>query len=981
MKKISLGSFPLIDVVGKDRRIFESYLIKVISDLITSNQISNQIYADRVQYITPLSIMKFIKEDQKAFGSNGQVPDSKTQNDTRSFKAETIKHAFKNTKMLYQSIASDPFYRNNMFYPIYIEEIIKSNYGYQDYNYDFLILANDLIKQQIVDEITFDDKATLLFLVLKCLLTPKLQVNEIGTSKNGGENFRKYFALFLETCKSEDTNPFDMFIKLVKAAGKQKRNNIPGAMARLTGRIIGKPNKEDTGSMYHSNSFVNLFDTKGEIKDASFLLKEPLHQINKFLSDDGKGLDPNYNPILRQYSQAKTHEYGKILSVIDALGAFNKSNDVLTELNSNTVLSQIQIKGEDPITINKDTISGELETIYFRRFLEDLVKLESRAINDVRNQLLKQFNIDITNNQIATKESLAIDIAKNESDFVKVSRELKTWQDKAVKLTNVLGLTHFEDIPNKRPDLLNNIAYTSIVNNTATYQNEYQRLMQTMSIQNAQLATAPSQKGINDSFKDKAISLQVNLEIFQAQLTAMYSEIYQYIYSNNFNDHIVSIKDQKPLNATNILNTLFPTGSNQSPDLNSLTMTISEIAQMFDQEIEINIKNEIAKSFPSQAQKALQVNLKSNILNTINENTIKDLLIKNIFTPIFTKYTNRAISDSNQIKDIKSENNPVLKRILSSKDLFKAYLLNSETLVAAYELLHYVDTVKYEEGIINHPVSRVSNPINKMDFMIKRLGLGNNPVFIFNKENILLSMPAHLSLTGQNFISSVSMQEFVQFGQINWSKDLWDQNLMFGGPTNSKSFKDLSKSIDKIKDEIKAANETFKTAEAKQKIKIQAQIAQKQKELETKQAKMDEMRRAANGSTFTSNMQKDKRPENPSNYQMQYRPGGRYNTGMDQQGYLPHERNIIDQSRNGMDHLQQQNVPPVQYVQQPSQMPNGYTRQFINNVNRRLQDPNTQEDNVPYIHQYDPQYPQEQNNFMNNPYIQNRTNQLNQFQN
>ena len=148
MKKISLGSFPLIDVVGKDRRIFESYLIKVISDLITSNQISNTINADRVQYITPLSILKFIKEDQKNIsGHVNQAPKSDDQKDTRGYKADTIKHAFKNTKNLYQSIAADPFYRSNMFYPIYIEEAIKSNTGYADYNYDFLILANDLLAQ------------------------------------------------------------------------------------------------------------------------------------------------------------------------------------------------------------------------------------------------------------------------------------------------------------------------------------------------------------------------------------------------------------------------------------------------------------------------------------------------------------------------------------------------------------------------------------------------------------------------------------------------------------------------------------------------------------------------------------------------------------------------------------------------------------------------------------------------------------------
>ena len=100
MRKISLGSFPLIDVVGKDRRIFESYLIKVISDLITANQLSNSIYTDRVQYVTPLSILKFIKEDQKGLVQTTPQPNKDVSSDDRSRKAKSIQNAFRNTKAL-----------------------------------------------------------------------------------------------------------------------------------------------------------------------------------------------------------------------------------------------------------------------------------------------------------------------------------------------------------------------------------------------------------------------------------------------------------------------------------------------------------------------------------------------------------------------------------------------------------------------------------------------------------------------------------------------------------------------------------------------------------------------------------------------------------------------------------------------------------------------------------------------------------------
>ena len=95
MKKISLGSFPLIEISGKDRKIFESYLIKVVSDLITANQLSNSIYMDRANFVTPLSILKFIKEDQKGLIGTKPEPGKETQQTDRDRKARVIKNAFK----------------------------------------------------------------------------------------------------------------------------------------------------------------------------------------------------------------------------------------------------------------------------------------------------------------------------------------------------------------------------------------------------------------------------------------------------------------------------------------------------------------------------------------------------------------------------------------------------------------------------------------------------------------------------------------------------------------------------------------------------------------------------------------------------------------------------------------------------------------------------------------------------------------------
>ena len=125
MKKISLGSFPLISIHGKDRKNFESYMIKVLSDLITANQLSNSINSDRVQYITPLSIMNFIKANKdKNLAATSVQPGASTQSDDREHKARTIKHAFKNTKT-----------RNlfGLFFSIYKKLLFINYYRYMDF--------------------------------------------------------------------------------------------------------------------------------------------------------------------------------------------------------------------------------------------------------------------------------------------------------------------------------------------------------------------------------------------------------------------------------------------------------------------------------------------------------------------------------------------------------------------------------------------------------------------------------------------------------------------------------------------------------------------------------------------------------------------------------------------------------------------------------------------------------------------------------
>ena len=976
MKKISLGSFPLVDVRGNERKVFESYLIKVVSDLITVNQISNSVNSDRLRYVTPLSIMNFIKENktEKIVQTNSE-PNGEQNSSERDRKASTIKNAFKNTKLLYQSISNDPFYKSNIFYPIYMEETVKNNFGYSDYNYDFLILSNDLIKQQLLDEIQYDDRITLLFLVLKCLLVPNLRLDQVGLSGiEDGENFRKYFSVFLETCKNENINPFDMFIKIVKAAGKQKRKNVSGMLGIISERITGKISDPEISKKYHSKSFVNLFNTAGEIKDARFLLNIPLSEINAFVHEDPK-MDEDYNPMLRQYSQAKTHEYGKILSIIDALRAFNQENQVVTDLSPSQNLTKVQTGG-DTLYLNIDSLINELEITYFRRFLEDFKSKELASIESIRRALINKFKVDLYDDgngqfgPLESKETIGIRIAQVQQSIKAATLEFDTISQKVKRFANALGFSDFSLI---EPAMLNQSELNIYNSNAKLLQNSQ---MKVNKLQQAQmdltnsLGKAPSESQTVQNIKDKKLSLSVNLEILQSQLTALYSEIYQYFYSEDFKKDVANIKSLNKFDYATLEPILF-SGKSSSPYLNQLIITLQDIATTFSEQFTINIHREMDGKFAKLKHNQYDTIIQKEVSDNLSVDVFKKLLVSNIFSPVFIKYSNKAISDSNQLKDLKSTNNPLLRKILSTSGLFKAYILTSDVLVHAYELVHYIDTVKYEEGIINHPVSKVFNDMNKIQFMITRLGLNEHPVYIFHNEKIMLSMPSHLSLTGQNFISTVKTEEFVQFAKINWAQDLWNQNLMFGGPTNSKNYQDLKSSIEKIKDEIKKASDDVKAANDKDRAKKQQILLQKQAELKKKEEKFEEMKKLANGSNLSSNVTPSKRFEDSGHNPFGPRPGGRYDTGMDQNGLNPYERNAIQNGRDQMDGLRNQ----TNYNQYPNPNYQRPINQMENYGAPRVQQQVPQIQPQQYIPNEDYQE-NPQNDFMNNPYIQNRMNDL-----
>ena len=73
MKKIAVGAFPLVSIDKIERKMVENYLINTLSDLINVNQLSADINSDRARFITPMSILNFIKENKTNFEHDREV--------------------------------------------------------------------------------------------------------------------------------------------------------------------------------------------------------------------------------------------------------------------------------------------------------------------------------------------------------------------------------------------------------------------------------------------------------------------------------------------------------------------------------------------------------------------------------------------------------------------------------------------------------------------------------------------------------------------------------------------------------------------------------------------------------------------------------------------------------------------------------------------------------------------------------------------
>ena len=225
MKKISFGSFPLTEIKKEDRKCLDRYLIKTFSDNISvSDAIRNLGVTKNMMYITPDALIRDWMGSNKRRTTN-------SDRESNSLYEEALKRAFYILKEFYSRIKNAAFYKEYIYYPIYIEKIEKvtsegsdiyeAKYTEVTMNYSFLILSNDLTKNIKVDEIRYDENASLNFLYLF------IEFFSGGDFKQSIHDFDKNDYEFLiklyQFIEKSGKEPIDMVLGLYKIIGIIKK--------------------------------------------------------------------------------------------------------------------------------------------------------------------------------------------------------------------------------------------------------------------------------------------------------------------------------------------------------------------------------------------------------------------------------------------------------------------------------------------------------------------------------------------------------------------------------------------------------------------------------------------------------------------------------------------------------------------------------------------------------------------------------------
>ena len=916
MKKIKFGSFPLISVPRKDRDCIDKYCIKNYADLITLNSAVKSASELVDKYITPYAIYKYFKNPSlnEALSNNNGKGENLLQE-----KAESMQRAFKSLRELSIGIQNIPFYADKVAFPIYLEH--QSN-AKKDYDYDFLLLTNDLVDKQLLDEIHYDDNITMMFLVLKDIMFPHTNLPDLGVDNDADENKVKHiFAQFLEACKKYEKNPIDIYINIIKMVGltKTNGNTNPGVINSLTKHL-------------HSamGSKLNILFAKGEVKSPDYLIQAiNTNQIREFLDDSApnnttthlKSAHSKQQSVMnqlpsssqamakeqsttittqleREYLLNKSQHYGNILSMISSLLSFNKQSDIIEEVSDGSLKIKVSLDGETNITVNADDMIDKVRTVYFDTFVKDLINLSNVLFTSFEHKARAALPRDIRDFITKNRQN---DFNKRQPDvsdqaIVKQAYAMIDVQNNIIKNAQTTG----------RQDVIDQA--------NITIDNQYALIKQANNMQMLkQISDMKKDTQKTEKYENRKFRFEENIDSIQGSLVNLLNEIEMMIYSEeSLKNFILTYQGRSQMGAS---------GKAESSNLimHKFETTLAIISSEILQSYETSFRNEVLELYsyfnidPTDLETTVFDKLENNkeISDTLNIRMQTSL--NSLFSTMYRDFGTKMSQAKATYASGRAERNPIIKQTINKKNNFKTFIISQKVLIDLYDILTFIDSQKYIAGLLRFPPNRVNGDLAKMRFLITRLGLQSNPVFIINQldQSVILSSPDILSLTGTPVFSRITRDQMKAICFIDYQKDLWNSDKIMSDYFTKKIDGNIRQDKEKLKalevEILRLSKEKTPTDQSRKILQDKINTKSKlQNEIFKKEEKINSQR-GINLSTSTK---------------AEFKPG-----------YEP------PQTEQRPSYQGSQRFDNTQRTEQP-RGPEGYTKQFTSNVNNAIADSN-----------------------------------------
>lgn len=447
MKKISFGSFPLTEIKAEDRKCLDRYLIKTFSDNISiSDAIRNLSITKNLMYITPDNLMK----DWLGTPKSDNV--RKSDRTSASTYDQALKRAFYVLKEFYKKIKDAPFYKEFIYYPIYVEKIEKIDIGGSSennteftetkMNYSFVILSNDLTKSLKIDEIRYDENASLnfLFLFIEFFSGEKFGRSIHDFNKKDYEFLVKLYQFIEHSGK----DPIHMTLTLYKLLGlvqdaasgnalgkRQFGANIDKTMDNIDASSLVKYR----GMIKHRLLDLMYKDITSEAQAEAYRLAfiDIMESVFKSEGLNGlyDGVDPSADMGERHTYIYNTNKYREILNLAKELVDYNS-------INCDKVITKDPMDFDFKVEHGEYTIETQSQIVAqkYQTFFKAYVDSISNHLQGLVTMVMEGLKVEDT---VKTKTQAAI--ATGESEFKSIEKDIKKYTD-GISSIEALNMQH-----------------------------------------------------------------------------------------------------------------------------------------------------------------------------------------------------------------------------------------------------------------------------------------------------------------------------------------------------------------------------------------------------------------------------------------------------------------------------------------------------------------------------------------------------------